>query len=354
MFYLDYSITDPKERVRQVEKALESIPPQEQTPRLLEYLSNYILFVADKKQTKKERETDYGITTKNREVTINKRQTSYEGMIDSLENGEDGLHALINNDKNQLLDHKEKITDEEIEAYPQLKEQIEIIEKLNKTLQSVNGRKKFEIKKQIIEQWQQVYIMRASLKGTSNASHNNVTISSKSADIYENITLNDDGTLSVDSQLSLLIPEHVSYLLCNYSQIKQDTYEMLNGDLRWIIIGLEDLILEMFPEDSFYYNLIVWKIDGDSNYEIQEKMKFYGIEHSEQYYSSTWRQRIPKMIADYAQKKWVIWHFNNEAYGEWKQCSKCGKWKPVHPMFFGKNSTKNGYYSICKDCRSKK
>lgn len=74
--------------------------------------------------------------------------------------------------------------------------------------------------------------MRASLKGTSNTSHNNVTISSKSTDIYENITLNDDGTLSIDSQLSLLIPEHVSYLLCNYSQIKQDTYEMLNGDLR--------------------------------------------------------------------------------------------------------------------------
>ena len=36
------------------------------------------------------------------------------------------------------------------------------------------------------------------------------------------------------------------------------------------------------------------------------------------------------------------------------KCSKCGEWKPVHPMFFGKNSTKNGYYSICKDCRSKK
>lgn len=287
MFYLDYSITDPKERVKEVEKALADIPPEKQTPRLLEYLSNYILFVADKKQTKKERNANYGITTKNREVTINKRQTSYEGMIDSLENGEDGLHALINNDKNQLLDHKEKITKEDIEAFPQLQEQLEIIENLNKNMRQATGKKKFDLKKQIIEQWQQVYLMRSSLKGASSASHNNVTISNKATEIYEKITINEDGTLSIDSQLSLLIPEHVSYLLCNYSQIKQDTYEILNGDLRWIIIELEDLIEELFPKDSLYFNLIVWKINGDSNHEIQEKMKYYGIEHSEQYYSST-------------------------------------------------------------------
>ena len=287
MFYLDYSITDPKERVKEVEKALASIPPEKQTPRLLEYLSNYILFVADKKQTKKERNANYGITTKNREVTINKRQTSYEGMIDSLENGEDGLHALINNDKNQLLDHKEKITKEDIEAFPQLQEQLEIIENLNKNMRQATGKKKFDLKKQIIEQWQQVYLMRSSLKGASSASHNNVTISNKATEIYEKITINEDGTLSIDSQLSLLIPEHVSYLLCNYSQIKQDTYEILNGDLRWIIIELEDLIEELFPKDSLYFNLIVWKINGDSNHEIQEKMRYYGIEHSEQYYSST-------------------------------------------------------------------
>ena len=287
MFYLDYSITDPKERVKEVEKALASIPPEKQTPRLLEYLSNYILFVADKKQTKKERNANYGITTKNREVTINKRQTSYEGMRDSLENGEDGLHALINNDKNQLLDHKEKITKEDIEAFPQLQEQLEIIENLNKNMRQATGKKKFDLKKQIIEQWQQVYLMRSSLKGASSASHNNVTISNKATEIYEKITINEDGTLSIDSQLSLLIPEHVSYLLCNYSQIKQDTYEILNGDLRWIIIELEDLIEELFPKDSLYFNLIVWKINGDSNHEIQEKMRYYGIEHSEQYYSST-------------------------------------------------------------------
>lgn len=287
MFYLDYSITDPKERVKEVEKALADIPPEKQTPRLLEYLSNYILFVADKKQTKKERNANYGITTKNREVTINKRQTSYEGMIDSLENGEDGLHALINNDKNQLLDHKEKITKEDIEAFPQLQEQLEIIKNLNKNMRQATGKKKFDLKKQIIEQWQQVYLMRSSLKGASSASHNNVTISNKATEIYEKITINEDGTLSIDSQLSLLIPEHVSYLLCNYSQIKQDTYEILNGDLRWIIIELEDLIEELFPKDSLYFNLIVWKINGDSNHEIQEKMRYYGIEHSEQYYSST-------------------------------------------------------------------
>lgn len=152
MVYLDYSITDPQLRVKEVEKVLSQLPLQEQTSQLLEYLSNYILFVADKKQTKKERNTSHGITTRNREVTINKRQVSYEGMIDSLENGENGLHALINNDKNQFLDHKEKLTQEEIAAYPQLQEQLDIIEKLNQSLKKATGKRKYDIKKQIIEQ----------------------------------------------------------------------------------------------------------------------------------------------------------------------------------------------------------
>jgi hypothetical protein len=47
------------------------------------------------KQDKKEKK----ILTENRLATVNKRETSYEGLVSQLENGEDGIYNLVNEDK---------------------------------------------------------------------------------------------------------------------------------------------------------------------------------------------------------------------------------------------------------------
>ena len=74
-----------------------------------------------------------------------------------------------------------------------------------------------------------------------------------------------------------------------------------------------------------------------------------------EYISSLWRNKIPKLIAEKAANDWLIWHFTMEEKGKWKRCSRCGQIKLAHNHFFSKNKTsKDGYYSICKDCRNKK
>jgi len=71
--------------------------------------------------------------------------------------------------------------------------------------------------------------------------------------------------------------------------------------------------------------------------------------------SRLWRKKIPKTIADTAKKEWLIWHYTFEEKGKWKRCSKCHEIKLAHPYFFTKNKTsKDGWYSLCKDCRNKK
>ena len=41
--------------------------------------------------------------------------------------------------------------------------------------------------------------------------------------------------------------------------------------------------------------------------------------------------------------------------GKWKRCSRCGEIKLANNIFFSKNgSSKDGFYSICKDCRNRK
>jgi hypothetical protein len=41
--------------------------------------------------------------------------------------------------------------------------------------------------------------------------------------------------------------------------------------------------------------------------------------------------------------------------GKWKKCTRCGQIKLAHNKYFSKNKTsKDGFYSICKECRSAK
>ena len=53
------------------------------------------LIVPVEKEERRERE----LLTENRLATINKRETSFEGLVSQLENGEDGIYNLVHEDK---------------------------------------------------------------------------------------------------------------------------------------------------------------------------------------------------------------------------------------------------------------
>jgi len=59
------------------------------------------------------------------------------------------------------------------------------------------------------------------------------------------------------------------------------------------------------------------------------------------------------MIVETAKKDFLLWYYTNQEKGKWKKCSRCGEIKLAHNIFFSRNtSSKDGYYSICKDCRN--
>jgi hypothetical protein len=149
---------------------------------------------------------------------------------------------------------------------------------------------------------------------------------------------------------------HISYLLCFYSKLKEESWDDLNSDMHWLLIDLEklveDTLLEKYP---LLYDIVIWKIDGLTNEDIQDEVdRKYGEWHSEQYYSSLWRKRIPNLLLEQSQKNYLIWYYTNIEKGYWKKCSKCGRILLGHPLFFNKNSSKDGWYSQCRDCRKNK
>ena len=347
---LDYSIEDPEQRVKLVEKIVENTPPSKLTNKYLEILANYIIFAMTKKQKKEK-----NINTDNRMVTINRRETSFQGLVSKFENGEDGIYNMIINDKNVLLTPKYQITQEDIEQIPSLKKLRAQIEKVEQQEKKARGRKKFLLKKQIIQMRQDQYVIKSAYRPVTYSL--NLIRSIPSLDLTDYIEINQKGDIVNKGLISLFNPIHVSILLCNYSKIKESCWDKFNSDIYYLMIVLQEAIDTVLKQDyPMLYDILIYKIDGKSNLQIQNLLlNDYGTTHSIEYISSLWRKKIPKMIADYMEKQELIWYYTTVEKGKWKKCSRCGQIKLAHNKFFSKNNTsKDKFYSICKECRNKK
>lgn len=68
------------------------------------------------------------ILTENRLVTVNKRETSFEGLADSFENGEDGIYNIMTENKDAVFRPKNPITQADLDEIPELRAVREAIE----------------------------------------------------------------------------------------------------------------------------------------------------------------------------------------------------------------------------------
>lgn len=347
---MDFNIESPAERVEKVKEIIANTPPERLTHSYLEKLSNYIIFAMDKEERKQNK-----ILTDNHMQTVNVRETSFEGLVGRLENGEDGIYNMIANDKNIIFKPKFEITDADIAEMPELRELRKGIEELKEQLKTARGKKAYQIKKHIIEASQDQYVIKNSYKKPIYCI--NPLKSVAKLDLDEHVTVDENDEIHTDGILSLLVPQHICAVLCNYEKLRIQTWDKLNSDVKWFLVDLDNLIDETLKYDyPIYYDITLLKIRDYQNTEIQEYLEIkYNVNHSVEYISSLWRNKIPKLLAEKAQEKWLVWYYTNKAEGKWKKCSRCGQIKLASNRFFSKNNTsKDHFYSICKCCRNKR
>lgn len=347
---LDYSLQTPEERNELVKKIIDETPPEQLTNKYLEILSDYIIFAMDKEERKQKK-----ILTDNRMVTVNKRETSFQGLAGQLENGEDGIYNMIANDKNIIFTPKICITQKDVDEIPALKNLKKAIEIVEKQEKAATGKRKFMLKKQLIEMRQDQYVIKNSYRQPMYFT--NAIKSFSKTNFDEKIEITKDGEVKSNGLVSFFNPKHILALLCNYSKLKEDSWGKFWADSYFLMEDLDTLIEKTLKDDyPLYYDLLIYKIDGKQNVEIQALLnEKHGIKHSVEYISSLWRNKIPKLLAEKAQEEYIVWYYTNQKYGKWKKCSRCGQIKLADNRFFSKNKTsKDGFYSICKCCRNKK
>lgn len=352
---LDNKIKEPTERLSLVEELLaENLITQAQAS----YLADYLLFVADPRQTAKEKATEYPIVTKNRDATVSKRQVSFEETVAGLVNGEDGIYSMIINDKDALLDMRSPITEEDKANIPGIAENLAVIDTLKAQLEQARGHRRYLLKCQIISKYQELYTLKSSHSNLpARAKTPSQILALASVTLDENITVNENGAPESDGVISLFRKEHVFFLLDYYQTLKQETEGKFSSDLYYLLLDLEKLVDVALADEPLLRDIVRWKTQGYTGAEIVDMVaEDYGVFHTEQYYSVIWRSRIPRLVAEAAKKKWLIWHYTYEdpKSAHWKICRTCGKVKLASPYFFDRNTSNDGFYSMCKCCRSEK
>lgn len=346
MIKLDYSLQTPEERNELVQKILAENPNPKDN--YLEILADYLVLCMEK-QEKKERK----LLTDNRMATVNKRETSYEGLVSQLENGEDGIYNLITENKHTIFQPKITITKKDLEEIADLRQVREAINYWENRLKTATGKDAFIIKSTIIELRKDQYIIKNAYRKP--------IVPNKLTRSRSFIELDDDFYFTKDNYVapmgvSLADSKVVSAILCNYSKLKSDGYGEFEKDLWYIMEDFDNIADSALKNFPLYERIVDYKIDGLQNIEIQEKIQCeFGIKYSLEYISSLWRNKIPKLIASAAEDSLLDWYYLHNKKGKYKKCSRCKQIKLAHNKYFSKNNTsKDGYYSICKECRNAK
>ena len=300
------------------------------------------------KQERKERK----ILTENRMTTVNKRETSFEGLVSQLENGEDGIYGIMTEDKNQIFSPKISITKEDLEDIPCLRQLRDSINYWEEKMKTAQGRDALIIKKTLIDLRKDQYIIKSAYRKPivfTQAVHS----SKNFIPLDGEITIGPDG-LPISSGITLLDPKVCSAILCNYSRLKQDSWGNFESDTWYLIYDFENICDKALERYPLYMRIVEYKIDGMQNIDIQEAIQQeFGIKHSVEYISSLWRKKIPALIASAAEDEFLDWYFMKEEKGTYKKCSRCKQVKLANNKYFSYNGTsKDGWYSICKKCRN--
>ena len=302
------------------------------------------------KQEKKEKK----ILTDNRMMTVNKRETSFEGLISQLENGEDGIYNLISESKNQIFQPKVSITKKDLEEIQPLRQLRDAIELWEEKLKTATGKDAYLIKKALIEMRKDQYVIKNAYRRPIVPTK--LTRSKSTIPLRDTTNKFDEEGYPIPEGVTLLNPQVCSAILCNYSKLKQDSWGYFDADLYYLMEDFDQVAEAALKDYPLYEKIVECKIDGLQNIQIQEILEQeFGIKHSLEYISSLWRKKIPKLIASEAEDQWLDQYYLGEEKGKYKKCSRCGQIKLAHNKYFSKNKTsKDNFYSICKCCRNSK
>ena len=315
-------------------------------------MASYLTYPLDKEERIKERK----ILTSNRLKTINSHETSYEGMSAHYEAGEDAVEAIIQSKVAPFMNitpKKRPITQWDIDNVPTLRETREAAQYWYQRAKSSTGRAAYIALKSYKEFSQFQYFLRDSYLGYNSSKSSSSSYTQQETQ-YPSKEWVEDGVVHYEG-FSLCNSKLCGVLLKNYLKLKGQSWGLFN-DLWFMIQDFEKLLFEALEDLPIYQTIVECKWSELSNADIVKEIEAeYGKTYTPEYISLLYSRRIPETIAKKAYFNVLDYWYLEVEKGTYKTCTNCGRTLLALPQFFHKNATsKDGYYSICKQCRSNK
>lgn len=148
-------------------------------------------------------------------------------------------------------------------------------------------------------------------------------------------------------------PNTYKGLIANYYSLKDRYYDKFMDDMWYILLTFETLVknTELTHEERFVLDKIMKDYSRKETVEKYEKEFKKNI--TRQTVSNWVNKTIPNKVKDTYLESMNNWLYTYKLKGKFKQCSNCGEIKTINnDRFFSPNSkNKDGFRSICKECR---
>lgn len=344
---LDYNLKTDEERVALCRDICEKNKKHKLSNKDLEQLADYLLRVREGGTTVRERKQRYPITTNNRSLAHATKNVSLDSLGEAAEFFYDGEIVATG----AISPATDPITEEDIKVVPGLAQNRVAEAALREAVNNSSGHQRRQLKAQLIEVWREAYFLRSLYRGVDPSKIASRTVRDVARlQLNGEVLFDEDGYPYDTSAVSLMDPVHISYLIQWYLPLLKETYYDLECDMRWLMTDFAALVRRTFPPHTPLHDLTALRALGYQLRDIPEIMfKLHGISKNSNQWNYVLTHTVSNAIAKRAQREYIIWYYSNVEYGEWKKCNRCGKWKPLHPIFWTRDGDK--FYSICKKCR---
>lgn len=310
--------------------------------KLVERIADYILYPETSRQN--------NLISINRQKTIDKRETSLEkSMIKTSEWVDDSiLSSERKPDKNIIAYPKKKIVSRHLEHVPNLVDLVESIRILADQLDNdeYSGIEKFKMKQHLIELRKEQYVLIDQWMQP--------IVFKKLDHPYDwaNKQYSEDTPMR-QCRIDLTDPEHCREIMKYYSLLKQNNFMNFVGDMFYIILDYEELVDNALKPLPYLFDMYIWRIDQKSLAWVRHQLIMsYGLKYSEEYLSTIYTKKIPRLIAQAAREKELMPTWAKYRPNMIKRCNRCGNTYPQHHYWWNRNkAASDGWYSICKSCR---
>lgn len=145
-------------------------------------------------------------------------------------------------------------------------------------------------------------------------------------------------------------PEHIYQLFEHYDALKKSSWDDLNGQMKHILMTLEDLSDKAELTD-IQKHIIDRKVLKYTNERIKQELSdMFGVDYNMNYISTIYKKMICGKIANTAKLQLKEYKNKDNPYA-WKKCSCCGRLLLIDSQnFVRKDGTVDGFSCRCKKC----